>query len=124
MKYLSCFKEHIKLKNNIYTTEFEGIDILLLALWEYSQYLNNIKGLNNEEKDYLINKLKEKAKEIEKYFNCIGDKIPLTFKKRLIALKNAVIKNQITFKDIHLNDWLNEIVLHINSSIKLLDNNE
>ncbi|MFT5872456.1 MAG: hypothetical protein ACI8WT_001387, partial [Clostridium sp.] len=122
MQHLSCFQVHIELKNNIQNTEFEGIDIFLLALWEYSQYLNYTKGLDNGEKGCLTNKLKEKAKEIEMYFNYTKDKIPLTLIDRLTTLKNAVINNQITFMDMDLNNWISEIALYINNSIKLSDN--
>jgi hypothetical protein len=121
--HLNCLKEHVQLKSR-QSTDFEGIDTLLIALWEYTQYLNNMNGLTNEEKVYLSNKLTEKTREIEKFFNDAKDKIPLCFIDKLTSLKNAVIKDKVPFMDIDLNNWLNEIVFYLNKNRRSYDDSK
>lgn len=115
-EHLGCFQENIQLINNTQSTDFNDIDTFLIALWEYTQYLNCLMDLENEEKIYLTNKLKEKAMQIEKNFSYIKDKIPIRFMDRLITLKDELIKAKITFNDTDLNNWLNEIILYINNN--------
>lgn len=113
--FLLRTKSKINLINHL-STAIRKLRYILISTQLNEQYQNYLNASDGIETSYLTNKLKVKSIEIERIFNSISDKIPVSFINRLKELVNKVIEHQIVFSDIELNNWLNEVILYINNT--------
>ena len=107
---LNCFNDDYSIKKSI-VNDIGGVDIILLTLWEYSQYK---KYLNTkEDEEYLLSTQINKKKEIYKVWDKIKSAVPKQFIDKINELKDAVLIYDYLLKDSELNEILNELVRHL-----------